>query len=136
MKGTFRTKLALTVLRIVLGIVFITHGWPKLIGGVAGTGEFLAQMGIPLAGLVAWGLTLLEVGGGALLALGIATRPIALLLAVHMLAGLFLVHAPQGWYVVGPGQGGAEFNLVLLTALLTITVAVRGYGLGRGREKD
>lgn len=136
MKGTFRTKLALTVLRIVLGIVFITHGWPKLMGGVAGTGDFLAQMGIPLAGLVAWGLTLLEVGGGALLVLGIATRPIALLLAVHMLAGLILVHAPQGWYVVGPGQGGAEFNLVLLTALLTITVAVQGYGLGRGRDED
>lgn len=73
-------------------------------------------------------LTLLRV------ALGIFTRWIGLLLVVHMAVGILLVHGPQGWYVVGPGHGGAEYNAVKIVALLTVMISIRGYGLGAGRE--
>ncbi len=37
-----------------------------------------------------------------------------------MLMGIILVHAPNGWYVVGPGAGGVEFNVVLIASLLML----------------
>lgn len=134
MRGRFRTRLALTFLRVVIGLVFITHGMPKLIAGASGIGGMLSQAGIPLAGFLGWAVTLLEVGGGALFALGIWTRPIALLLTLHLAAGIGLVHAPQGWFVVGPGQGGIEYNVVLIAALVAVSFSIQGYGLGRRGE--
>lgn len=50
----------------------------------------------------------------------------ALLLAIEMLVAMALVHAPRGWYVVGPGQGGVEFVVVLIAGLLTLLLAGPG----------
>lgn len=117
-----RTKknIATLILRITLGVIFLTHGLPKLLGGVEGTAQFLGQLGVPLAGLTAWGLTVLEIGGGALILAGSLVPQVAALLAVHMLMGIVLVHGANGWYVVGPGQGGAEFNLLLTAGLAAL----------------
>jgi putative oxidoreductase len=106
------------LLRGTLGVVFVSHGLPKLFGGVGGMAGFLAQLGVPLAEAAAWGVTLLEIGGGAALLFGLFVPLTSVLLSVHMLAGILLVHGGNGWYVVGPGQGGAEFNVVLIAALL------------------
>jgi putative oxidoreductase len=122
------------LLRLTLGVIFLSHGLPKLLGGVAGTGDFLAGMGVPLAGAVAWGLTLLEVGGGVLLILGLLVPPVAALLSLHMLAGIVLVHGANGWYVVGPGQGGAEFNVLLVAGLVALILAGSGPALLPGRS--
>jgi len=118
MKRGLNPELGLAILRVVLGVIFIAHGYPKIAGGVAGTGQFLGQLGIPLAGFFAWVVTLLEFFGGIALVIGFLVTPISLLLSFHMLLGIILVHAPNGFYVVGPGQGGLEFNLLLIAALL------------------
>lgn len=125
------------ILRMTLGVVFLSHGLPKLLGGAAGMGEFLSQLGVPLAGVVAWSVAFLEVAGGALLLLGILVTPAAVLLAFHMLAGIVLIHGGNGWYVVGPGQGGAEFNVVLIAGLLALVLIGEGPGLYKGvRRRD
>ena len=47
--------------------------------------------------------------------------PIALLLATHMMAGIVLVHAANGFYVLGPKANfGIEFNLLLVASLLML----------------
>lgn len=121
MKKGVNPQLGLAILRVVLGVIFIAHGAPKLFaGGMAGTVGFFASLGIPLPLIAAWLIALLEFVGGIALILGFFVTPVALLLIVHMLAGIVLVHAPNGFYVIGGGQGGIEFNLVLAAAALML----------------
>lgn len=136
MKRGLNPELGLAILRVVLGVIFIAHGYPKIAGGVAGTGEFLGQLGIPLAGFFAWVVTLLEVFGGIALVIGFLVTPVALLLSFHMLVGIVLVHAPNGFYVIGPGQGGIEFNLLLIAGLLALVLVGPGMAALDSRAGD
>lgn len=120
------TPYGLAVLRLAVGTIFLTHGVPKLLGGIGSTAGFFGQLGIPTPTLAAWGITLLEVGGGLLLILGVLVTPVAALFIAHMLTGIVLVHAANGWFVVGPGQGGAEFNVLLAAASLTLILGGPG----------
>lgn len=120
MKNGLNPELGLTILRVVLGVIFLAHGVPKLLAGAEGTMAFFGSLGIPATGFAAWFITLLESAGGLLLLLGWLVTPAALLLAVHMFTGIVLVHAANGFYVVGPGQGGIEFNLLLIASLLAM----------------
>lgn len=126
MKKGPNPELGLAIVRVVTGVIFVAHGAPKLFGGVGGTAGFLDQLGVPIAGFFAWVVTLLEFFGGIALILGLVVVPVALLLSVHMLTGIILVHAKNGFYVIGPGQGGVEFNLLLISALLLMVFAGPG----------
>ena len=126
--------LGLAILRIVLGVVFVAHGAPKLFGGAAGFAEGLAGLGFPAPMVFAWIGTVLEFGGGLALIAGLFVTPIALLLATEMFLGIVLVHAANGFYVIGPGQGGIEFNLLLIAALLTLVFAGPGAAALGGRR--
>ena len=118
-----RTDIALTLLRIVLGIVFLAHGGQKLfvygLGGVAGA---FAQMGAPAAGvtgpLVAFG----EFFGGLALVLGLLTRVAAAGLAIIMLGAIVLVHLGAGFF----NPNGVEFPLTLLAG--SVALAITGAG--------
>lgn len=129
--------LGLAILRVVIGVIFIAHGLPKLLGGIAGTAEFFAGLGIPLATAAAWFIAILESVGGLLLIVGFLVVPIAILLSIHMLVAIVLVHAPQGFYVVGPGQGGVSFSLLLIAGLLALVFAGPGLAaIDRARRRD
>jgi putative oxidoreductase len=113
--------LGLAILRVVVGVIFIAHGAPKIFGGMEGTAGFFGSLGIPLPIVAAWMISLLEFLGGIALIAGFLVTPIALLLTTHMLIGILLVHAANGFYVVGPeAQGGVEFNLLLGASLLML----------------
>lgn len=103
--------------RIGVGLVFIAHGWQKVTEwGLDGTATAFAGMGVPLPTLSAWFAAIVELGGGALLILGVAAPVVGVLLAVDMLGALVLVHLPNGLL----GQGGYEFVLVLGVAALAV----------------
>ena len=114
--------LALLLLRVVLGIVMLVHGVPKLLhfGGIA---QGFAGMGIPAPTLAALFAALAEAGGGVLMLLGVATDVAGLLLAIDMLGAIIFVHAAKGF---SAGNGGYEFPLVLLTMALAIAFAGPG----------
>ncbi len=113
--------LGLAILRVVVGVIFIAHGAPKIFGGMEGTAGFFGSLGIPLPIVAAWMISLLEFLGGIALIAGFLVTPVALLLTTHMLIGILLVHAANGFYVVGPeAQGGVEFNLLLGASLLML----------------
>lgn len=119
MKNGINPELGLAILRIVLGVIFIAHGWPK-IGAMEGTAAFLGGLGVPAPMIAAWAMTILELGGGILLLVGFLVTPVALLLTLHMLLGIVLVHAARGFYVIGAGTGGIEFNLLLAASAMML----------------
>jgi putative oxidoreductase len=119
-------ELGLAILRVVLGVIFIAHGSPNLFGGMEDLAGSFAQLGIPLPPVAAWLIVLLEVVGGLLLIVGFLVTPIAALLATHMLVGIVLVHARNGFYVIQHGQGGIEFNLLLIVTLLMLILGGPG----------
>jgi len=120
MKNGMNPELGLTILRVVLGVIFIAHGLPKLTGGIEGTVQFLGAVGIPAPIVAAWFIALLETLGGLMLLVGFFVTPVSLLLVIEMMTGIVLVHAPNGFYVIGPGEGGVEFNLLLVASLLVM----------------
>lgn len=116
--------LALVILRLVTGLTMVLHGWQKLTGpGLSGVGDMFAGMDVPLAA-VAGPLTLLvELVGGILILLGLATRAVAALFALVMLGALVIVHLSAGFFVADGG-----YELVLLLAGLGAALAVAGPG--------
>ena len=87
------TSRALSVLRIMAGLLIIQHGMAKIIGFPAVAAFANPQ---PLSLLGATGF--IELIGGALLILGLLTRPAAFILSGEMAMAYFMVHAPMGFY--------------------------------------
>ena len=114
----------LTVLRVVVGIVFLVHGLQKLlVVGFGGVAEFLGALGVPAPGLFAVIVTLVEALGGLALIVGLLTRLAAILLAVDMLVAILAVHLPNGFFA---SDFGYEFPLVLLASSVALAVAGAG----------
>ncbi len=116
------------ILRIMLGVIFVAHGAAKMFGdgGPGAAAGFLGSLGVPVPILASWVVTLLEFVGGMFLIVGLFVLPAAILLAIHLLLGIILVHAQSGFYVIGPGAGGVEFNLLLIAGLLSMLLGGPG----------
>ena len=108
------------LLRIGAGLLFMQHGAQKLFGALGGMGapgqkaELMSQMG--LAGI-------LEFFGGMLIVIGLATRPVAVLLFIQMIWAYVQAHMPQGGF---PIENRGE--LALLFALVWAYLAGNGAG--------
>jgi putative oxidoreductase len=75
-------------------LFFLYYGYPKIAHGLAGPQQYMVSVGLP--SYFAYIAVALEVGGGVLLVLGLATRPVALLLAVEMGVALWKVDMVHG----------------------------------------
>jgi putative oxidoreductase len=84
----------LLVLRCTLALLFIYYGYPKLAHGLTGPQQYMVSVGLPP--YFAYISVALEVGGGVLLVLGLATRPVALLLAIEMGVAMWKVDLAHG----------------------------------------
>lgn len=124
MNNSTLTTTARTMLRVVVGFIFVAHGWQKFNEfTIAGTQAAFGQMGVPAAEAVAPIVAVLELVGGAALILGVLARPFAVLLAVVTLGAMFMVHLPAGIYAA---NGGYELVLVLAAAALAIALVGPG----------
>ena len=113
-----------TIVRIVVGIMFLMHVMAKFRMG-AGTvaANVFAKNGIEPALMWTYFIMLLEFTGGIGLILGLFTRFFAAALAIEMLVALLLVHLPRGY---SAGAGGYEY--VLLIGAVCFAIAMRGGG--------
>jgi putative oxidoreductase len=113
-----------TALRLVIGPLFVGHGTQKLFGwfgghGLEGTaGFFEGKLGLKPGKRHATAAGASEAIGGALLTLGALTPVAAGLITGTMITAIRKVHAPNGPWVT---QGGYEYNLVLLAAMVALT---------------
>lgn len=116
-----RARLSWVGMRLTLAGLIAAHGWARLLsGGVAPFGEFLDGQGFPLGFLLAGSVTAIEIVGSMLLILGYLVRPLALTFSAIYLAGIVLVHAKAGWFVVGLGRNGSEYSVLLIICLLLL----------------
>lgn len=100
------------ILRIGAGLLFLQHGVAKLfgwlggVGGQGGTVDLMTRYG--LAGII-------EVFGSLLIILGLATRPVAAIAFVQMLAAYGLAHMPDGGFPIqNRGEPALLFALIWL----------------------
>ena len=108
-------------MRLTLAVLIAVHGWTRLLGGgVAPFGHWLDSQGLPFGFALAACVTGIEVIGTLLLAARRVVFPLTLLYATIYIAGIILVHAPEGWFVVGKGRNGVEFSILLVIALLCV----------------
>lgn len=128
MKGS-----ALTVVRVVLGIIFFMHGSQKVLGwwgggGLAATVQGMTGMGLPavLVHIVCF----TEFLGGIALFFGLLTRLAALGILLVMVGAVVTVHGPNGFFInwfLKPGVGhGYEYNLALIAMSLSLILGGGG----------
>jgi putative oxidoreductase len=115
-------KIARLLLRLVIGGLFIGHGTQKLFGwfggpGLDGTAQMFDRLGMRPGRRNAEAAGIAEAGGGAAIAAGFATPVAAAALTGTMLTAIKRVHWNAGPWV---SNGGYEYNLVLIAALLTL----------------
>lgn len=121
-----RARRALVAVRVAVALLLVVHGVARAaLGIVDDFGGFLSLVGFPFGTALAWAITVFEIAGGLALAAGRWPRPLALVFAAELLMGIALVHAPEGWFVVGAGRNGVEYS-VLLVAVLLAVAAVGG----------
>jgi len=113
------------ILRLALGTTFIAHGRGKL-KDPAGFGGFLRQLRVPAPMLAAWLVALLETVGAALLILGVATRLVALGLAIDMVVALATLRIGKAPFASGPQGGGWDLEFLLLAISLALVVTGAG----------
>lgn len=113
-------------LRLLLAVFIAAHGWARLIsGGVLPFGGWLETQGFPLGVWIAGGITAIEILGTPFFALGILIIPLSALYSVIYLVGIFIVHLPAGWFVVGLGRNGAEYSVLLIMCLILVGIQHR-----------
>ncbi len=116
-------KIGRLLLRMAVGGFFFGHGTQKLFGwfgghGLEATASAFDSMGLRPGKANAIAAGAAEAGGGALLATGLATPVAASVLTATMLTAIETVHGKKGPWLT---NGGYEYNVVLIAAVLALT---------------
>ncbi len=107
----------LSILRIVAAILFLEHGTQKLLGIPT------PVMQQPAPFTLIWFAAALELAGGALLAIGLLTRPVAFLLSGEMAFAYFIGHAPRSFF---PAVNGGDAAILYCFLFLYFVFAGPG----------
>jgi putative oxidoreductase len=116
---------ALLLVRLVVGITMIAHGYNhwRRGGRIAGTAGWFSGLGLRYGTLQAWMSVVTEIGAGVLLIVGLLTPlACAAVISVMLIAGL-LAHRPNGFFVFKDG-----YEYVLVLAVICLALATLGPG--------
>jgi len=113
------------ILRIAIGIILLTHSVLGMFnGGINAFGNlYLNNIGFAPFGLpIAWAVKISHVICAVSLFTNKCVKPASLLTIFILAMGIALVHFQEGWFVVGGGRNGMEYNFLLIAVLLQIIV--------------
>jgi putative oxidoreductase len=122
----------LLVGRILLALLFIVSGYGKLVGGPANFAGYLGQMGFPAPLFFAWATTALELFGGLAILVGVATRPVAIALALFCVATALVAHLGESTALLKNLGLAGGFLLLASTGAGAISLDAK---LGQGSAK-
>ncbi|WP_273690161.1 DoxX family protein [Ketogulonicigenium vulgare] len=124
MVDTRTAPVALLILRVVLGLLFLAHVWLKIfVFTPAGTAGFFASLGLP--GWFAYVTMLWEILGAAALILGVWPRAAALAMVPLLLGTIVTVHGPAGFFFDSQ-YGGWEYPAFWIVALIVLALSGDG----------
>ena len=107
----------MTILRVVVGAIFIVHGGQKLfVFGIHNVDGMMKHLGIPLPQFFGVVVTLVEFLGGLGLVVGLLARWAAFFLAIDMAVAILKVHLPHGFF----NPMGFEYPLSLFAACVAL----------------
>jgi putative oxidoreductase len=126
--STKLTDLAIFVLRVTVGVIFLAHGLQKLFGafggpGINGTASMLSGMGFSPAEIWAWALAIAETVGGLFLILGVLPKLCSLMIAIIMVVAIVKIHGPKGFFMM---KGGFEYQLLIISACISLMITGGG----------
>lgn len=111
------------ILRIAVGIILLTHSvFGMFDGGITAFGDLylnaigFAPLGIPIA----WAIKLSHVAAAISLLADKYVKLFGAITIFILVVGIIMVHYPEGWFVVGGGRNGVEYNFLLICVLLAI----------------
>jgi putative oxidoreductase len=120
---------ALSLLRIAVAFTFSLHGYQKVFGFFGGMGHGTAARLFSMMGAAG----VIETIGGALIFLGLFTRPVAFILCGEMAVAYFKQHAPRGFW---PISNGGELAVLYCCIFLVLMSAGAGpWSLDRAIRK-
>ncbi|WP_428660388.1 DoxX family protein [Runella sp.] len=111
------------LLRLAVAIILVMHSVPGMFNnGINGFGNlYLNQIGFaPLGVPLAWAIKLSHIVAAFCFLFEKYIKWAAIVTIVILVMGIILVHFKEGWFVVGGGRNGVEFNFLLIIVLLTI----------------
>ena len=111
------------ILRFAVAIILLTHSIPGMFNnGVNDFGNlYLNQIGFaPVGVYLAWMIKISHVVCAVLLLLNKFIKPAAIVTIFILIMGIVLVHFKEGWFVVGGGRNGVEYNFLLICVLVAI----------------
>ncbi len=111
------------ILRIAVAITLLAHSIPVMLNnGVNDFGNlYLNKVGFAPFGLaLAWIIKLSHVVSAILLVINKYVMVASLVTIVILIAGIVMIHYKEGWFVVGLGRNGMEFNFLLICVLIAI----------------
>ncbi|AYN03642.1 MULTISPECIES: DoxX family protein [unclassified Flavobacterium] len=123
------------ILRIAVAIILLTHSVFGIFdNGINDFGNlYLNQIGFaPLGVFLAWSIKLSHIVAAVLLLANKYINFAAIITILVLIMGIILVHFQEGWFVVGGGRNGMEYNFLLICVLLAIMFP---NGIIKGSEK-
>lgn len=111
------------LLRIAVAIILLTHSVFGIFNnGINDFGNlFLNQIGFaPFGIFLAWSIKLSHIVAAVLLLLNKYIKLAGFITIFILIMGIILVHFQEGWFVVGGGRNGVEYNFLLICVLLAI----------------
>lgn len=111
------------ILRLAVAIILLSHSIPGMFNnGINDFGNlYLNQVGFaPLGVYLAWAIKLSHIAAALLLLLNKYVKWAGVITILILIAGIVMVHYPEGWFVVGGGRNGMEYNFLLICVLIAI----------------
>lgn len=116
-------KKSIYILQVTIGIILLSHAIPGIFdGGINAFGEFfLNAIGFAPFGIaIAWAVKLSHVVCAVALFANKFVKLASIITIFVLIMGIVLVHFKEGWFVVGGGRNGIEYNVLMIMVLIAI----------------